>query len=88
MVNNKDDLKKKIIYRSMYRGNKEMDFLLSNFTKNIINKLNNDDLIKLSELLEIDDDNLYKFHQGLNMNIQIEKNKVTDLFKKFILKKN
>ncbi len=88
MVNNKDDLKKKIIYRSMYRGNKEMDFLLSNFTKNIINKLNNADLIKLSELLEIDDDNLYKFHQGLNMNIQIEKNKVTDLFKKFILKKN
>jgi len=35
---NIDDLKKKIIYRSNYRGTKEMDKLLGAFTKKKINK--------------------------------------------------
>ena len=34
------ELKKKIIYRSTYRGTKEMDTLISSFTKKIINDLN------------------------------------------------
>ena len=33
---NIDQLKKKIIYRSNYRGTKEMDKLLGAFTKNIL----------------------------------------------------
>ena len=37
---NIDELKKKIIYRSTYRGTKEMDTLISSFTKKIINDLN------------------------------------------------
>ena len=37
---NIDQLKKKIIYRSNYRGTKEMDKLLSTFTKKNINDLN------------------------------------------------
>jgi len=40
-------MKKKIIYRSTYRGTKEMDVLLSSFTKQIINDLNEDELINL-----------------------------------------
>ena len=32
------DLKKKIIYRSTYRGTKEMDKLLSSFVKKYIQK--------------------------------------------------
>ena len=81
---NIDELKKKIIYRSIYRGTKEMDTLLSAFTKKIINDLNNTELIDLSNLLEIDDENLYKFNQGEDIFINIKKNKVSDLFKKFI----
>ena len=38
-----EELKKKIIYRSSYRGTKEMDALLSSFVKKVINNLNNDD---------------------------------------------
>ena len=33
---NTEDLKKKIIYRSSYRGTKEMDTLIGSFTKNIL----------------------------------------------------
>ena len=37
MSSNKEEIKKKIIYRSSYRGTKEMDILMTNFVKNIIN---------------------------------------------------
>jgi len=83
MTFNIEELKKKIIYRSIYRGTKEMDTLLSAFTKKIINDLNNTELIDLSNLLEIDDENLYKFNQGLSTTVNIKKNKISELFKEF-----
>ena len=60
-----------------------MDALISSFTKQIINDLNKDELINLSNLLDIDDENLYKFNQGLSPSVDIEKNKVSKLFKEF-----
>ena len=83
MIFNIDELKKKIIYRSTYRGTKEMDTLISSFTKQIINDLNRNELINLSNLLDIDDENLYKFNRGLSPNVDIEENKVSKLFKEF-----
>ena len=83
MTFNIDDLKKKIIYRSTYRGTKELDKLLSSFTRSIINELNHDELIDLSSLLELDDENLYKFNQGLRTTINIKDNKVSKLFRDF-----
>ena len=80
---NIDELRKKIIYRSNYRGTKEMDKLLGSFTKTYINELNKDDLVKLEKLLDIDDSNLYNFLNGLKTDVFIEKNNVTDLFKNF-----
>ena len=84
---NIDELKKKIIYRATYRGTKEMDTLISSFTKKIINDLNDDELISLSNLLDIDDENLYKLNQGLSTTVDIEENKVSKLFKEFKYKK-
>ena len=83
---NIDVLKKKISYRSTYRGTKEMDLLLSSFVKDIIDDLNQDELIKLLAFLKLDDENLYKFNQGIKTNISIEKNEITNLFKKYKLK--
>ena len=80
---NIDELRKKIIYRSNYRGTKEMDKLLGAFTKTYINELSKDDLVKLEKLLDIDDSNLYNFLNGLKTDVFIEKNNVTDLFKNF-----
>ena len=78
-----EKLKKKIIYRSNYRGTKEMDKLLGAFTKKYINKLSNEDLIDLEKLLDLDDDNLYNFYNSLNTNIKFKKNKINLLFKNF-----
>ena len=83
MTFNIDDLKKKIIYRSTYRGTKELDKLLSTFTRSIINQLNDDELVDLSSLLELDDENLYKFNQGLRTTVTIKDNKVSNLFRDF-----
>ena len=80
---NTDDLKKKIIYRSTYRGTKELDKLLSSFTRSVINELNDEELIDLSSLLELDDENLYKFNQGLRTTVTIKDNKVSKLFRDF-----
>ena len=82
------DFKKKIIYRSTYRGNKEMDKILSSFTKKYINTFNDTELIQLSNLLKLDDENLYKLNIGKKTSIKININKVTELFKDFIFKNN
>ena len=80
---NIDQLKKKIIYRSNYRGTKEMDKLLGSFTKKYIDKFNHEELLELEKLLDIDDDNLYNFYNGLKTDVIFEKNSINDLFKNF-----
>ena len=83
MTINIKDLKNKIIYRANYRGTKEMDKLLGSFVKIYIDQLIEDDLLLLCDLLDYDDENLYKFNQGLQPTIEIKNNKVTELFKNF-----
>ena len=80
---NIEQLKKKIIYRSNYRGTKEMDKLLGSFTKKYINELTPEDLISLEKLLDLDDDNLYKFYNRLKTDFNFEENKINSLFKNF-----
>ena len=80
---NIDELKKKIIYRSNYRGTKEMDKLLGKFVKKYINNLQEEDLIDLDKLLNIDDTNLYNFYNGFDTEFEIEKNYISSLFKNF-----
>ena len=87
MIISREELKKKIIYKSSYRGTKEMDTLLSSFVKQVINKLNNDDLLSLDKLLDIDDDNLYKFKCDIYTPITIPNNKINKLFKEYKFEK-
>ena len=83
MTSNIEQIKKKIIYRSNYRGTKEMDKLLGAFTNKYLDQLNEQDLSELIKLLEIDDNNLYNFYNGLNTDIKFEENKINNLFKNF-----
>ena len=83
MIINIKDLKNKIIYRANYRGTKEMDKLLGSFVKIYIDQLIEDDLLLLCDLLDYDDENLYKFNQGQNLTIQIKLNKVSEIFKNY-----
>ena len=83
MTFNIDQLKKKIIYRSNYRGTKEMDKLLGAFTKKYINQLNQDELIDLEKLLDIDDTSLYNFFNGIDNEIKFSETNILKLFKNF-----
>ena len=78
-----EQIKKKIIYRSNYRGTKEMDKLLGAFINKYLDQLDYNDLNELIRLLEIDDNNLYNFYNGLETNIKFEDNKINNLFKNF-----
>ena len=80
MSENIEDIKNKIIYRSLYRGSKEMDILISNFVKSIINELDYNELFILDEFVNFDDE-LLKI---------LKKNKLSSNIKpkfKFILEK-
>ena len=83
MTADTEQLKKKIIYRSNYRGTKEMDNLLGAFTNKYLDNLDHDDLNQLIKLLEIDDNNLYNFYNGMNTSVDFEDNKINNLFKNF-----
>ena len=83
MILNIEQIKKKIIYRSNYRGTKEMDKLLSAFTKTYIEELNIEDLTDLEKLLDIDDNVLYNFYNGFETDYKFTDNKINLLFKNF-----
>ena len=65
MNNEITNLKKRLIYRSQYRGTKEMDKLIGSFVQSNIDKFNEIQLNELEKFLDIDDDTLYKFYNGL-----------------------
>ena len=81
-----DKLKKRLLYRSQYRGTKEMDKLIGSFVKSYIGRLNIEELIELEKFLELDDDNLYKFYNNQKSEITDKDNKILNLFKNFIYK--
>ena len=80
---NIEQLKKKIFYRSNYRGTREMDKLMGAFTNKYINNLSKDDLLDLEKLLDVDDSNLYNFYNGLNIDVKFKENNINLLFKNF-----
>ena len=60
MNSNKQNLINKIIYRSQYRGTKEMDIFVSSFVKSIIDSLSFDDLVDLDILVNMNDEDIIK----------------------------
>ena len=60
MNSNKQNLINKIIYRSQYRGTKEMDIFVSGFVKSIIDSLSFDDLVDLDILVNMNDEDIIK----------------------------
>ncbi len=64
-----------------------MDSLLHSFIKKYVNILNDKDLVCLSKLMDIDDENLYKFNQGQQTTVKFDDNNVSRLFQNFVYKK-
>jgi len=64
MNSNKQNLINKIIYRSQYRGTKEMDIFMGKFVKSIVDKLFIDDLNDLDILVNMNDEDINKIIKG------------------------
>ena len=82
-----ENLKKRLIYRSQYRGTKEMDKLIGSFVKNNIDKF---DLVQLKELekfLSIDDDTLYRFYNNQIKSLNGISENIMKLYKSYLYKK-
>ncbi len=76
-------LKKKILYRSLYRGTKEMDILLSSFVKEHINSFNERQLKELEKFLEYEDETILNYYNLNFVEKNIDKNEVSKFFKVF-----
>jgi len=85
MNNNIDNLKKRLIYRSLYRGTKEMDKLIGSFVRDYINKLDENDLKDLEIFLNYDDDTLYKLYKKELDISTLNKTKIINLFINYVL---
>ena len=77
---NKDDIKKRIIYRASYRGTKELDILISSYVNKIINDLSYEDLLKLEKFVNFDDQELLKLNKNFN---EKDDQNLDKIFKKF-----
>ena len=87
MVVDIEQIKKMIIYRSNYRGTKEMDKLLGSFVKNYIDKFTLEELKELEKFLDLDDELLYDFYKGKSKNIDFTNKKILNTFINFKLDK-
>ena len=78
-----ETLRKKLLYRASYRGTKEMDILLSSFVKRHINKFDSELLKELDAFLSFEDEIILNFYNFNILKKNIEKNKVSKIFKDF-----
>ena len=77
---NKQNLINKIIYRSQYRGTKEMDIFVSSFVRSIIDSLSIDDLKDLDVLVNMNDEDISKISKN---EMNFENKKILKMLKDF-----
>ena len=85
MDNKLEIFKKKLIYRAGYRGTKEMDILLSSFVNKYIDTLDENLLLELEKFLNFEDEIILNFYNNGVAQGEINKNKVSKIFKTFKL---
>tara|TARA_B100001115_G_scaffold130557_1_gene98412 strand:+ start:313 stop:567 length:255 start_codon:yes stop_codon:yes gene_type:complete len=84
-MNKLEIFKKKLLYRSNYRGTKEMDILLSQFVKKNIDNFDKDQLLELDKFLDFEDEVILNFYNHSIIKENIDKNKISKIFKNFRL---
>ena len=82
-MNKLEIFKKKLLYRSNYRGTKEMDILLSEFVKKNINNFDKEQLKELDKFLNFEDEVILNFYNHSIVKENIDKNKISKIFKNF-----
>ncbi len=76
-------LKKKLLYRSSYRGTKEMDILLGSFVKKYINELNLEQLLDLEKFLELDDEDILDYYNNNSKNKKVSEKFIHKIFSNY-----
>ena len=82
MSTNKEDLKNKIIYRASYRGTKEMDILMTNFVKSLIDELDENYMKTLDTFVNMDDEQLISIKKKESSNSYSDQ-RMLDIVNKF-----
>ena len=82
MSSNKEDLKNKIIYRASYRGTKEMDILMTDFVRSIIDKLSLEQLKYLDQFVNLDDEIIISIKKK-ESNLKYDNKNFSDIIKTF-----
>ncbi len=80
-MNELEIFKKRLIYRSNYRGTKEMDILLSQFVKKYIDKFDEIQLNELDKFLDFEDEIILDYYLHGIVKENIDKNQISKLFK-------
>ena len=80
-MNKLEIFKKRLIYRSTYRGTKEMDILLSKFVKKYIDEFDEIQLNELDRFLDFEDNVILDYYLHGIIKKNIDKNKISKLFK-------
>ena len=83
-MNELEIFKKKLIYRSNYRGTKEMDILLSKFVKKHIDRFDEVKLNELDKFLNFEDDIISNYYYYGIVEKDIDKNKISKIFKNYL----
>ena len=86
-VDNFENWRKQLIFRSCHRGMKEMDLLLGSFVASYIYIFNEAQLEEYEALLSINDPDLYKMYLKQREPDTDQKSKVLDMFLSFVLKR-
>ena len=80
-----ENLKKKILYRSSYRGTKEMDILLSKFVNKYIDEFDENLLFELEKFLNFEDEIILNYYQSNIVENKIDENQIAKKFKDFLV---
>ena len=82
-MNELEIFKKKLLYRSNYRGTKEMDILLSEFVRNKINEFTEEQLKDLDKFLDFEDEIIMNYYLHGIVEKNIDKNQISKIFKNY-----
>ncbi len=86
-MNDLRTLQKKLQFKSSHRGSKEMDILLGSFVEKYIKLFNEGELQMLEAILELDDNEIYRYAlDKVTIPIEID-NRVMQLLKDFTMLK-
>ena len=82
-MNELEIFKKKLLYRSNYRGTKEMDILLSEFVRKYINEFTEEQLNDLDKFLDFEDEIIMNYYLHGIVEKNIDKNQISKIFKNY-----